>query len=162
MCGVGEPAIVHAHTKPAHFQLRYHIFLTGNARMTVVQSLLGAMQRLSRRSCQQLFEDFTDQAGRALTVKVAATSQSPAALLAGLYFVNGDNTSLCRTGQAVAAFTAPGSQVIHICSQRFLDFAVKTKGGEIVLIHELLHSLGLGENPPTSSGITDAVLKRCS
>jgi hypothetical protein len=51
--------------------------------------------------------------------------------------------------------------VIHVCGSRFLQFSGNTKGGEIVLIHELLHSLGLGENPPNSSWITTAVLKRC-
>jgi hypothetical protein len=29
------------------------------------------------------------------------------------------------------------------------------------VVHELLHSLGLGENPPTSREITAQVLKRC-
>jgi hypothetical protein len=29
--------------------------------------------------------------------------------------------------------------------------------GEILLIHELLHALGLGENPPARSHLTDAV-----
>ena len=32
---------------------------------------------------------------------------------------------------------------------------------EAVLIHELLHSLGLGENPPDSAAITDRVMARC-
>jgi hypothetical protein len=32
---------------------------------------------------------------------------------------------------------------------------------ELVLIHELLHSLGLGENPPSSAEITRQVTKRC-
>ena len=32
---------------------------------------------------------------------------------------------------------------------------------EAVLIHEELHSLGLGENPPTSEEITTRVLAGC-
>ena len=32
---------------------------------------------------------------------------------------------------------------------------------EITIIHEMLHSLGLGENPPESVAITAQVLKRC-
>jgi hypothetical protein len=51
--------------------------------------------------------------------------------------------------------------VIHVCGQRIVQFAVTTKGAEILLIHELLHALGLGENPPTSARITDAVMHRC-
>ena len=33
---------------------------------------------------------------------------------------------------------------------------------EVVIIHELLHALGLGENPPTESGITHQIFARCS
>jgi len=29
------------------------------------------------------------------------------------------------------------------------------------MIHEALHTLGLGENPPTSAEITERVLARC-
>jgi len=32
---------------------------------------------------------------------------------------------------------------------------------EAVIIHETLHSLGLGENPPTSDEITWRVFSRC-
>jgi hypothetical protein len=32
---------------------------------------------------------------------------------------------------------------------------------EILLIHEFLHTLGLGENPPTSDAITQRVAVRC-
>jgi hypothetical protein len=32
---------------------------------------------------------------------------------------------------------------------------------EIILIHEFLHTLGLGENPPTSDAITARVSIRC-
>ena len=130
--------------------------------MTVTRALLGAIRRLSRPECQRLFEDFTDQSGRALTTKLAATEQSAADVLAGLYFVDGDDATRCRTDRIVAAFTTPGSHVIHVCGRRFSQFAVKTKGGEILLIHELLHALGLGEDPPTSSRITRAVMNRCA
>jgi hypothetical protein len=32
---------------------------------------------------------------------------------------------------------------------------------EVCLIHDMLHTLGLGENPPTSSEITQRVKRRC-
>ena len=32
---------------------------------------------------------------------------------------------------------------------------------EAFIIHETLHSLGLGENPPASGEITSRVMKRC-
>lgn len=150
-----DPTIADHHDRP------HHIFLIGKPHMTVEDAVQGAMRRLSIPRCQQLFEEFTDQGGRALTVNLAATAESPADFLAGLYFVEGDDTIQCRADQIVAAFTEPGSRVVHVCGQRFLQFAVKTKGGEILLIHELLHTLGLGENPPSSARITDAVMNRC-
>jgi len=141
--------------------LRYHVFLTGAARMTVLEALRGAGRRLAKPGCRQLFEDFTDRTGRPLTLNLEATAQSAGDVLAGLYFVDGDDTIRCRTDRVVVAFTHPGSRVIHVCGRQFLQFAVKTRGGEILLIHELLHALGLGENPPTSERITDAVINRC-
>jgi hypothetical protein len=32
---------------------------------------------------------------------------------------------------------------------------------EAILIHEILHTLGLGENPPSSAEITRQVWRRC-
>ncbi len=159
--GAGRSAVAQHPTLPDHHGRSAHIFLIGKERMTVDDVLQGAILRLSMPGCQQLLEDFTDQAGRALTVNLAATGKSPVDFLAELYFVGADDTSQCRTGEAVAAFTAPGSRVIHVCGKRFVQFAAKTKGGEILVIHELLHALGLGENPPTSSRITSAVMNRC-
>jgi hypothetical protein len=147
--------------KAEHHGGGYDISLTGGARLTIAESLQGAIRRLSRPECQQVFEDFSDHAGRPLAMNLAASGQSPAELLTRLSFVEGNDTILCRADQRVAAFTTRGSRVIHVCGSRFLQFSGNTKGGEIVLIHELLHSLGLGENPPNSSWITTAVLKRC-
>lgn len=54
-------------------------------------------------------------------------------------------------------------RVIYVCGTRFAErFARKTEGGEILLIHELLHTLGLGENPPTTEEITRQVRARCA
>ena len=159
--GVGRSAVAQDPTLTDYRERRFHILLSGKARMTVTDALQGAVRRLATPKCQRLFADFSDQTGRALTMNLAATGQSPADFLAELHFVNADETAQCRTDDVVAAFTAPGSRVIYVCGNRFVRFAAKTKGGEILLIHELLHALGLGENPPTSSRITDAVMNRC-
>ena len=88
-----------------------------------------------------------------------STRQTP--LLAELFYVDADDTFQCRRNGGVAAFTVPGSRVVHVCAKRFGHFVPNTNNEEIVLIHELLHTLGLGENPPTSSHITKAVQNRC-
>jgi hypothetical protein len=157
----GRSATAQDATGADHHRHDYHISLTGAAGTTVGAALRGAMRRLARPECQRLFNDFTDRAGRELTVSLAASADSPADLLAALYFVDGDDTIRCRAGGMTGAFTRPGSRVIHVCGHRFVQFAGNTKGGEMLLIHELLHALGLGENPPTSQRITHAVLSRC-
>jgi hypothetical protein len=138
-----------------------HIFLSGKPRMAVEDSLEGARARLNRARCQELFEEFTDQQGLSLAAKLRSTGHTGGEQLASLYFVAADEDR-CRADETVAAFTAPGSRVIHICAARFSQwFALKTRDGELLLIHELLHSLGLGENPPRSSDITAKVRARC-
>jgi hypothetical protein len=48
-----------------------------------------------------------------------------------------------------------------VCGKRFVQFDGNRAGGEILLIHELLHALAVGENPPSSARITKAVMNRC-
>jgi hypothetical protein len=158
--GVGQSAAAQDPRIADHHERPHHLFLIGKPHRAVEDAVQGAMRRLSMPRCQQLFEEFTDQGGRALTMNLAVTAKSPADFLAGLYFVEGDDTIQCRAHEGVAAFTEPGGRVIHVCGQRFLQFGL-TKTGEILLIHELLHTLGLGENPPTSARITNAVMNRC-
>jgi hypothetical protein len=60
------------------------------------------------------------------------------------------------------AFTEVGSQVIRVCGGQFRDrFLRQRSNTEIIIIHEFLHTLGLGENPPSSQAITRQVALRC-
>jgi hypothetical protein len=138
-----------------------HLFLNGRARMTVKDSIDGAIRRLDQPSCLRLFTEFKDSNGHPLTETLEAWGKNPSDALAGLYFVEGDGSPQCRD-ETTAAFTVTRSRVIYVCGTRFAErFARETKGGEILLIHELLHALGLGENPPTSAQITNTVMARC-
>jgi hypothetical protein len=50
-----------------------------------------------------------------------------------------------------------------VCGRRFAEVSLsRPVYGDAVFIHEMLHALGLGENPPTSSVITRQVIARCS
>lgn len=158
--GVGRSVVAQDLAIAEHHPRGRHILLTGRARIKVDGAMQGAMQRLAMPQCQQLLEDFSDQAGRALRVTVAASGKSAGDLLADLYFADGDDTPQCRSRSVLMAFTEPGSHVVHVCGKRFVQTADR-RGLEIVLIHELLHALGLGENPPTSWQITNAVMNRC-
>ena len=142
--------------------LAAHVFLTGKAAVVVGWAIDGARQRLASAECQRVFDDFSDQGGGdRLSVQVAAAGKRPADLLDDVYFADGDETTQCRMDAGLAAFTRPGSKVIFICGTRFVAFASKPVRAEILVIHELLHTLGAGENPPSSTQITSIVTNRC-
>jgi hypothetical protein len=83
------------------------------------------------------------------------------AYISHLYLVNGVLEGGC-TNPATIAFTAALSRVIHIYSARLTALFARRALAEALLIHEILHTLGLGENPPTSADITKRVAARCS
>lgn len=138
-----------------------HLVLIGRTRLAVSDALDGAIRRLADDRCQLVLTDFADREGRLLRMSLERSGQTSAAALAALYFVDGDDTPQCRTNENLGAFTEPGSRVVHVCGKRFVQFARKPVLGELLLIHEFLHTLGLAENPPTSAQITKVVLRRC-
>jgi len=129
--------------------------------MAVAAAVKGAALRLDDDRCRSLLADLRDGDGRPLTAALDAAAQSPAEHLAALYFVAADERR-CRADEATTAFTVPGSRVVYICTDRFASrFALKTRDGELLILHELLHTLGLGENPPSTDAISDIVRERC-
>jgi hypothetical protein len=129
----------------------------------VTTAVAVAKGRLSSQSCAAVLLDFTDvRTGRRLSETLAATGQSAAGYLAGsVVFLNGDGIGPCRHFSTLA-FTSPGSRVIFVCRSRFVAVLVRDKGlAANVLVHETLHSLGLGENPPSSEEISHRIQARC-
>ncbi len=81
--------------------------------------------------------------------------------LSTLFFVDGRATPLCASGKA-AAGANPGSIFIGVCKETFARVDAADPGlAANVVIHEMLHALGLGENPPSSEEISRQVGKRC-
>jgi hypothetical protein len=138
----------------------YRIALSGREGLIVRLALEGAGRRLASPECQKLFTDFRDPAGHALSDTIAAWGKTPRQALATLGFVDGDESLRCRDNGMTDAITKPGSRVIYVCGKRFAD-RLERNLREMILIHELLHALGLGENPPASADITRMVLSRC-
>jgi len=127
-------------------------------RMAVVE----AHRRLGDSRCRQLFTDFEAAAGHRLQEHLDLIGQTGQSYLGWLWFVDAGYTGRCAE-VGVSAFTSPGSQVIYLCGDRFTR-AINRRGiGFLatVIIHEELHSLGLGENPPSSEEITREVESRC-
>ncbi len=128
----------------------------------VEAAALEAYRRLGDSQCQQLFSEFRDASGRLLRTKLEAIGQTGQTYLGWLWFVDAGFEGRCDRPEVVA-FTSPGSQVIHFCGDRFTR-AVATRGVGFlasIVIHEELHSLGLGENPPSSEEITRRVEVKC-
>jgi hypothetical protein len=58
--------------------------------------------------------------------------------------------------------TQPGSRVVAFCGAAFAETERRNaRLAEALVIHETFHSLGLGENPPSSHEITTRVLGSC-
>jgi hypothetical protein len=121
----------------------------------------GARQRLERGECQRILSDFVDGSGRALQENLAALGQGSAAYLGLILFADGSDRPRCKRSD-VMAFATPGSRVVHVCGRRLKSLAERDPArAEAIIIHEALHTLGLGEDPPSSAEITAKVLERC-
>jgi hypothetical protein len=128
---------------------------------TVQRSIDRASGRLENPQCQRVFTDFRDASGRPLQDALDRTGRTGAEHLGTLLFYDGSSQPRC-IGTRTLAFTFVGSQIVFVCAQQFVAAARRDPVlADAALIHESLHSLGLGENPPTSSEITSRVISRC-
>jgi hypothetical protein len=119
-----------------------------------------AAERLSEPGCARVFSDFKDAGGRTLQERLDALGRSGHAHLQAIYFYDGANRLGCQRGRTLAV-TEPGSVVVHICPSFVFSQRQDPDQAPVALIHELLHTLGLGENPPSSEAITRHVRARC-
>ena len=125
----------------------------------VKESVQGAARRLRDPECVRIFSDFVDHDGHPLSEKLHNLDVSPDEyLLKSVWFLDGTRESPCDPLLRRTAITQVGSHVVFICPARFLEASQER---EFTIIHEMLHSLGLGENPPSSREITDRVIARC-
>jgi hypothetical protein len=136
------------------------------ASAAVRAAVAGARERLKRPTCRALLHRFRDRSGRSLHENLEATGQPAERYLATqVFFYEGYRLPTCRSRRARKGFavTRPGSRVVLVCTTRFVDLARHDPAeAEAVVIHEMLHTLGLGENPPSSDAITQAVSQACS
>jgi hypothetical protein len=128
---------------------------------TVQRSLDRARARLERPQCQRVFTDFHDQSGQPLQDALDRAGRSGAEHLGTLLFYDGSGQRRCLGGRTLA-FTSVGSPIVFVCAPQFVAAARRDPIlADAALIHESLHSLGLGENPPSSGEITSRVISRC-
>jgi hypothetical protein len=121
----------------------------------------GAIERLRSPECQLIFGDFKDGEGRWLSANLVPFALPPYEYLARLPFLDGAGHSSCSGGHS-QLLTAQGVGRVFVC-KAFLQTVERDRAmAEVYLIHEVLHTLGLGENPPSSHEITQQVKRRCA
>jgi hypothetical protein len=134
--------------------------LTGWDARAVDRARAGALERLESAECRKVFTDFTDAEGRTLQENLDEWSASPAEYIGLIPFLDGSSRPLCRNGKT-ALVASPGVRRVFVCP-RFAELQLEQpRVAESMLIHEILHTLGLGENPPSSLEITQRVEARC-
>jgi hypothetical protein len=129
-------------------------------RMAVAEAIKGAARLLARGECQGLLDEFVDGSGQPLRAVLDAQAIGVGEYLDRVFFYDAPQDVCGR--EMLAGVVAAGSHVILVCGRRFARTMTESSShGEAVIIHEMLHSLGLGENPPTTAYITSRVRDRC-
>ena len=128
-------------------------------RSALAQAIEGAGRRLGQARCRHLLTTFVDAAGRPLNEALDAQGLAPSDYLSRIFFYDG---SASGCAQRRLAYTEPGSRAVFVCGPRFWTVWRENPAyAECAVIHEALHSLGLGENPPSWEEITARVLDAC-
>jgi hypothetical protein len=128
-------------------------------RFAVARAIQGAAGQLADARCQALLDEFADATGRPLRSVLAAHGLAMSDYMKQVFFYDAPEWA-CRA--ANLAVTKPGNRAIFVCGARFQkEMSRNSRNAEAIVIHEVLHSLGLGENPPSSDHITARVRSQC-
>jgi len=154
-----------AAARPAAAQEIDHVSILGVKNSMLEASANGAvtlaLKKLADPRCQRIFTDFRDRSGHPLQRQLDSLGRTGADFLRILRFANGVGLLPCQS-RGVLAATTPLSHVIFLCGVQFFERQrLDPELGAALVIHESLHSLGLGENPPASNEITMGVTARC-
>ena len=134
--------------------------LNGFDAATVERAKAGAARKLRDPECMKLLTDFHDGQGRPLQEALEKWGVGAAEYLQMIPFLDGASQTLCRWSK-VDLVTSPGVPRVFVCAQFAVTQIREPWMAEHVVIHEMLHTLGLGENPPSSVEITQRVKGRC-
>ena len=128
----------------------------------------GAARWLQDSECLKVLTEFTDDEGRTLDRNLEAWGMSADEYVLTLSFRDGAAIPRCRD-ERIELVTVRGLPQVYVCPggvgapySRFARTQIQTPAfAEAMVIHEMLHTLGLGENPPSSFEITERVRARC-
>jgi hypothetical protein len=127
----------------------------------ILAAIQHAHAALEDPRCREIFQEFRDASGGTLQSRLDSLGQTGQAYLEAILFYDGSGREPCRLSTTLAA-TIPGHRVVFYCRQALDRWARHDRPRLMVtILHEELHSLGLGENPPTSREISLKVAERC-
>jgi hypothetical protein len=130
------------------------------ARLALERAANAAVERLERPECQKVLTDFHDASGHTIRAALDALGETPRQYLARVTFRESLD-SRCQD-DARLAFTYRNQPVVFVCGTRLWQtYRRNPRHVEALVIHEMLHTLGLGENPPSSLEIQAGIVKRC-
>lgn len=125
------------------------------------RALALAVERLARAECRAVYEDFRAADGATLGERLRRDGVEPAEHLLSLAWRNGAAHPRCANPR-VFLVTRVGGREVLVCPAQFGDLAFRKPAQAAgLLVHEQLHALGLGENPPASEDISRRVFVRC-
>lgn len=130
------------------------------AREALTAAGRAAAERLDEPGCAAVFADFKDARGHTLQQRLDQLGRSARGQLQAVFFYDGAHRRGCQRRRTLAV-TEPGSYVVHVCPQFAWSQRRDPEQAPEIVIHELLHTLGLGENPPSSEEISRHVRARC-
>ncbi len=128
-------------------------------RAMLAEAIRGAARRLGDPRCQELLDDLRDRSRRPLREALDAEGLTAPEFLGRLYFYDGTESGC---GARRLAYTQARSRVVYVCGSRFREvYQRNTTLAEVAVVHEALHCLGLGENPPTWQEINSWIEAAC-
>jgi hypothetical protein len=129
------------------------------ARAAAIAALESAAERLIDVDCRKVLSDFANRSGQSLADQLSSLRVDIQTYVRMVTFIDDSRHGICEKGGLF--FTSPGSRVVRVCVEQLK--LMKTRPGDLMalIIHEVLHTLGLGESPPSSAAITARVIARC-
>ncbi len=127
----------------------------------VAEAVAEATRRLDTPACAAVLSDFVDRrTGGTLAENLAATGRTASEHVASLRFREAPGARL-RPGRRPFAYTVPASRDVFLDRGELLRVANQPRLTTAVVLHEVLHTLGLRDDHPSSVAITERVLSRC-
>ena len=127
---------------------------------TVRSALDLALAMLASPDCPGIYTEFRRPDGRTPRDELERMGIGPQEFLESLVFTDGSREAVCRKGRAVMTAT-PDRALIYVCPSFARFHLGSPRRAAAVVLHESLHALGLGENPPSSDDITRRVERSC-